>query len=88
MADYSAGDIVQIITALSSLATAVGGTWIAIRQASIGKKIDEAKVTATVTAAKVQESADNRSQQLEELKKTVVDKVEEVRILAKNGKGD
>jgi hypothetical protein len=84
---WDAQSVISVITALSSLTTVVGGTWIAIRQASQGKKIDEAKVAAVSVAAKLTESATVRAQQMEEVKRTVVEKVEEVKQAVKgNGK--
>jgi hypothetical protein len=85
--DWDAQSVISVITALSSFATVVGGTWIAIKQAGIGKKVDEAKVAATDVAVKLTENATVRAQQMEEVKKTVVDKVEEVKQAVKgNGR--
>lgn len=81
---WTAQDLIQIITAFSSLITVIGGTWIAVKQSGISKKVDEAKVAASVAATKVVENAEIRAAQMNDLKETLVAKVEEVKQV-KNG---
>lgn len=86
MPQYSAADIIQIITALSSFITVIGGTWIAIKQVGISKKVseatrkvDEAKVAAQGAAEKLAESTEVRALQIKDLKETVIAKVDELK---------
>lgn len=83
---YTAQDVIQIITALSSFVTVLGGTYIAIKQIGIGrkvdeatKKVDEAKTVAVVTAQKLAETVELRQKQFTDLKETVIAKAEELK---------
>jgi hypothetical protein len=69
---WDAQSIIAIITALSSLITVAGGTYIAIKQAGIAKKVDDAKSAATDTAAKLTANAETRAAQITDLKETII----------------
>lgn len=75
--------VVNVITALTSFTTVLGGTYIAIKQSNIAKKIDDAKTAANIAAQIVTENAETRNRQISDLKETVIAKVEEIK---RNGK--
>lgn len=82
---WDAQSVIAVITALSSFITVLGGTYIAIKQAGLSKKVDDAKTAATVTANKLSENAEIRASQIGDLKQTIIAKADELKTMKGNG---
>jgi hypothetical protein len=77
--DWDAQSIIGIIIALNTLVTTIGGTFLAIKQSSIKRGLDDAKQKAIETAQAVERNAQTRTEQIEDVKKTVIQKVDELK---------
>ena len=72
--NWDANSVIAVMTAATTLITAIGGTIIAVKQSGMARKIEDAKTAAATVASKIDENANTRSQQIADLKQTVLAK--------------